>query len=118
MKNRTIAAWEDALLANDATSVTYRVPADHPAFEGHFPGNPILPGIVQLRLFLLSANRLTGKEWKLKEVQRAKFLRPVLPGQTVTVKMNAKAWDQFEFTLLTPEGQIHTQAQLRLIPKC
>ena len=117
MKNRTISAWENAFLASDDTSVTYRVPADHPAFEGHFPGNPVLPGVVQLRLFLLSANRLTGKEWELQEVQRAKFLRPVLPGQTVTVKMNAKARDLFEFTLLAPEGQIHTQAQLQLIPK-
>jgi len=115
MKNRTISAWEDAILGGDATSVSYRVPADHPAFQGHFPGNPVLPGIVQIRLFLLSANRLTGKEWELQEVKRAKFLQPVLPNQTVTVKMSAKACDIFEFTLLTPEGQMHSQAQLQLI---
>jgi len=53
----------------------------------------------------------------LGEVKRAKFLRPVLPGQTVTVKMTAKAWDIFEFTLVTPEGQMHTQIQLQLIPQ-
>jgi len=117
MKNRTISAWEDAILGGDATSVSYRVPANHPAFQGHFPGNPVLPGVVQIRLFLLSAKRLTGKEWELGEVKRAKFLRPVLPGQTVTVKMTAKAGDIFEFALLAPEGQMHTQTQLQLIPQ-
>lgn len=117
VNNRTVAAWDGAILGSDATSVSYVVPPDHPAFEGHFPGSPVLPGIVQIRLFLLTAQRLTGKAWQLGEVQRAKFMRPVLPGQKVVVKMRAKPDDVFEFTLHAVGGEPHAQAQLQLIPQ-
>lgn len=59
----------------------WTVPADHPALAGHFPGRPIVPGVVLLdRTVLLAAQRSESGRWA---VTQAKFLRPALPGQTL-----------------------------------
>ena len=61
----------------------FRVEADHPCLPGHFPGRPVVPGVVLLdeALALLAGApglRVTG-------LAAARFLRPVLPGDEVEV---------------------------------
>lgn len=57
------------------------VPPDHPAFAGHFPGQPIVPGVVLLDRVLWMAGRARGAAtWT---VAQAKFLRPVGPGENL-----------------------------------
>lgn len=61
----------------------WTVPADHPALAGHFPGQPIVPGVVLLDrvMALARAQRLSpAGEW---QIGHAKFLRPARPGQTL-----------------------------------
>ncbi len=59
--------------------MTICIPADHPSLAGHFPGRPIVPGVVLLdALFAelgLSPAALTS----------VRFVRPVRPGDVVTV---------------------------------
>lgn len=50
-------------------------------FEGHFPGDPIVPAVVQIDIALHLASRALGRELVLREVTRAIFKRPVGPGQ-------------------------------------
>jgi 3-hydroxyacyl-[acyl-carrier-protein] dehydratase len=57
------------------------VPAHHPAFDGHFPGAPLLPGVVLLDE-MLQAMR-AGSGWT---IATAKFLHPVRPGETLTLE--------------------------------
>jgi len=60
------------------------VAADHPAFPGHFPGRPILPGVVILAEALAAIARATGNDrW---DVASVKFLRPVGPGMALTLE--------------------------------
>ena len=72
---------------------TVLVPPQHPAFEGHFPGAPLLPGVVLLDEVLRvveearfggGAGAATG--WT---IATAKFLQPVRPGDTLTVEHEA-----------------------------
>lgn len=105
------------IIASDTASVSYRITPDHPAFEGHFPGRPILPGVVQIHLCVTTAKQLTGRPWALSEIRRAKFVHPVLPGDTIVVKMSVKPNDLFDFTLLAPTGDLYAQAQLLLTPQ-
>ena len=59
---------------------TWRVPPDHPAFAGHFPGHPIVPGVVLLDHAVLLAGQHLGFEGGTWQVSQAKFLSPCGPG--------------------------------------
>ncbi len=55
------------------------IPADHPAFAGHFPGQPITPGVVLLDQAVLVIE--AAESVRIKGIAMAKFLSPTLPGE-------------------------------------
>jgi 3-hydroxymyristoyl/3-hydroxydecanoyl-(acyl carrier protein) dehydratase len=62
------------------------IAADHPAYAGHFPGQPILPGVVLLDEALHALAAQLGRQdagWQLKSV---KFHSPVQPGESLTLQ--------------------------------
>jgi len=62
---------------------TWQVPVDHPAFAGHFPGRPIVPGVVLLDRAMACAETWLGRQVSGWQVGNAKFLSPVGPGETL-----------------------------------
>jgi 3-hydroxyacyl-[acyl-carrier-protein] dehydratase len=69
-------------------SIEFRFDATDPVFVGHFPKQPIVPGVFQLEMARLGAEWLLGEQLNLGEISRAKFLRPIVP--TELVRMNLK----------------------------
>jgi len=63
------------------------VPMDHPAFDGHFPGRPVLPAVVLLGLVIDVAERGFGRPLAIAGLPRAKFLAPLLPGDNAAVSL-------------------------------
>ena len=63
--------------------VEFRFPASDPIFAGHFPLRPILPGVFQLEMARMAAERVLNCSLALREISKAKFLRPILPEETV-----------------------------------
>jgi 3-hydroxyacyl-[acyl-carrier-protein] dehydratase len=51
----------------------------HPIFGGHFPGNPVVPGVCQVQMVLETLNSVTGKKLKLTESENIKFLSMISP---------------------------------------
>lgn len=72
--------------ASPAQSVEWTVNGDLPYFNGHFPQNPILPAIaiVDASTYLLQ-RALNQPQLKVKTISVAKFLSPIVPGQTVHI---------------------------------
>jgi 3-hydroxymyristoyl/3-hydroxydecanoyl-(acyl carrier protein) dehydratase len=68
------------------------VPLDHPAFPGHFPGQPLLPGVSLLAEVLEAVLRrpeLAALVGASPRLGAAKFLSPVRPGTALTLHFNA-----------------------------
>jgi 3-hydroxymyristoyl/3-hydroxydecanoyl-(acyl carrier protein) dehydratase len=81
---------QQTLAAADKTEATFTIAADHPAFAGHFPGHPVLPGVVLLSLVMqaLAADaKLAAKVGATPRIDNAKFLHPVGPGSTLRVAL-------------------------------
>ena len=64
-----------------------------PLFAGHFPGHPVLPGVILMEALaqaacccLLSEEGQAGRIGYLAGIDKAKFRRTVLPGDTVTLE--------------------------------
>jgi 3-hydroxyacyl-[acyl-carrier-protein] dehydratase len=70
-----------------AATVEFRFRADDPTFAGHFPGQPILPGVFQLEMARMAAEWLLNAALTVREISRAKFLRPILPEQIVRLDL-------------------------------
>ncbi len=85
------------------TEARLRFPATHPAFAGHFPGAPTVPGA----LLLAAALEALGLSRAGLEIASAKFLQPVPPEAEVEVR---RVGDRIE---LRAQGRVAATAQLK-----
>jgi 3-hydroxymyristoyl/3-hydroxydecanoyl-(acyl carrier protein) dehydratase len=69
---------------NDATHWT--VPPDHPVFAGHFPGTPIVPGVMLLDSALHAIAAATGIALDACEISSVKFLGRAGPGEELVIR--------------------------------
>lgn len=75
------------------------IAADHPAYAGHFPGQPILPGVVLLDSALYALAGVQGVAAACGQIKSAKFLSPVLPGEPLTLHYSASPAGGFRFDI-------------------
>jgi 3-hydroxyacyl-[acyl-carrier-protein] dehydratase len=64
----------------------FTVPTDHPSLPGHFPGRPIVPGVVLLDRVLDAIEALHGPLRALR-LPQVKFMQPLLPGEDAEVEL-------------------------------
>ncbi len=64
------------------------VPADLAQLEGHFPGRPLVPGVVQLAWALDAAAAWLGRAPRLTGIETLKFPEPLAPGRCVRVSVS------------------------------
>lgn len=67
-------------------TVERTISAHHPSLVGHFPGEPIVPGVVLLDEILDALTEWQGPCY-LKGINTVKFLTPVLPDQTFDITL-------------------------------
>ena len=70
---------------------------DHPAFAGHFPGAPIVPGVLLLDAALHAFTAETGAA--ATTIASAKFLYPVAPGEPLTLSLQRSATGSVRFEI-------------------
>lgn len=89
-----------------ATDFRWVVPVDHPAFAGHFPGQPIVPGVVLLDQAILFAERLLDRPLALWQIGNAKFFSPVAPGEALVFSLECKASGAVAFQVRSPDRDV------------
>jgi 3-hydroxymyristoyl/3-hydroxydecanoyl-(acyl carrier protein) dehydratase len=79
------------------------VPTDHPAYAGHFPGHPILPGAVLLDEVLNALAAHQGLDAAIGQIKSAKFPSPVRPGEDLSLNYSAAGPGAFRFAVMAGE---------------
>jgi 3-hydroxymyristoyl/3-hydroxydecanoyl-(acyl carrier protein) dehydratase len=66
------------------------LPMDSPWFSGHFPGEPILPGVAQIALVVEAIRRGKGRDVKITGVKRTRFKQIIAPGDSLAIEVDLK----------------------------
>lgn len=92
------------------------LPADHPAYAGHFPGTPILPAVVIVAEVLAAVEAATATHAHDWELASAKFLEPVAPGTPLTLAHRMEPSGHATFEVRSPRGIVASGTLARRVP--
>ena len=67
-----------------------QVPADAVWFDGHFPGEPILPGVAQLSVVVDLLKEALGHHVTVNQITRVRFKQAIRPNENMTVQITPK----------------------------
>ncbi len=81
------------------TTVALPIAASHPSFDGHFPGAPVLPGVVLLDEAIRAIELAEGGGPALWRVSSVKFLRAVAPGEALLLEQERLVTGAIRFTI-------------------
>ncbi|KAB2968424.1 hypothetical protein [Zoogloea sp.] len=98
------------------TELTWTVPLAHPAFPGHFPGQPILPGVVLLDQAIALAATVLAPDTTILGLGNAKFFRPVRPGTRLVFRFPPTGAAAQAFEILDGD-QLVASGSLSLSPR-
>jgi 3-hydroxyacyl-[acyl-carrier-protein] dehydratase len=93
------------------------VTANEPFFQGHFPGFPVMPGVLTIEamaqaggaLLLTEVEDRHGKLMFFTGIERARFRRPIVPGDQLRLEVKVLAWRR---TAVRMEGTAHVDGKL------
>lgn len=82
----------EELEPGSSITATFYVDPAREIFKGHFPGEPVLPGVYTVEcmaqtadILLLSTERYSGKTPLFLGIDQVKFRRKILPGETLEI---------------------------------
>ena len=75
--------------------------ADHPALAGHFPGHPVVPGVVILGEIMNAIRETAQGHIEFVGMPSVKFMSPLNPGEPLTITLAQQGDDATEFTCTT-----------------
>jgi 3-hydroxyacyl-[acyl-carrier-protein] dehydratase len=115
----------DELVPGVQVTARYRVTGEEAFLAGHFPGNPIFPGVIQLEalaqaggIAVLADERYAGKLPLFGGVEDVRFRRRVVPGDELLLdvtleKMSSRAgWGRGRATV---DGEVTCEARLLFV---
>jgi len=84
----------------------WTVPLDHPVFAGHFPGTPIVPGVMLLDTVLHTIAAATGIALDSCEISAVKFLGRAGPGEVLKIQHSLSAGGAIRFDVVAGTRKI------------
>ncbi len=93
------------------------VTVNEPFFAGHFPGNPIMPGVLIVEAIAQAGGALVLTEvpdratklMVFSGIERARFRKPVVPGDQLRIEVSVLAWRS---TAARMEGKVWVDGKL------
>jgi 3-hydroxymyristoyl/3-hydroxydecanoyl-(acyl carrier protein) dehydratase len=82
-----------------ADAIPLAIRADHPAYAGHFPGQPILPGVVLLDAVLHALAVQQGRAGLYAQIRSVKFHSAVTPGERLTLHLTSPQHPEIRFEI-------------------
>ncbi len=87
----------------------FQISIHHPCLPGHFPGRPIVPGVVLLEQIETTLKKQFAN-WEITEIAHVKFLQPVLPEERIELHLNSSKLESHGSLVFQ---LIHSQTQAR-----
>ncbi len=119
VEEKSIDEITTADLVGGTVVAQFHTREDHPIFAGHFPGNPILPGVVQIEMMAQASSFIMTKIVKdpfnskmdvaLVSVSNAKFRKAVVPGMDLELKSVMR---KIRGPMISQDCQIYNDGQL------
>jgi len=102
---------EGAVVAKVSTDV------QSPWFSGHFPGDPVLPGIAQLHMVTDCIEQVLQQQFVLRNLVRVKFKKLIRPGDVLDIHAVAgKKEHNYTFSIQHNDQQV-CSGRLVLAPR-
>lgn len=92
----------------DPATMPIVIAADHPAFAGHFPGMPIVPGVVLLDEVLHAMAAQAGNTLTPCTLESVKFKHVLRPGEPLTLTLSPWVKNRCQFDLHSGDRWIAT----------
>lgn len=82
LKNDFYSVVSASVESPDSASYTIALNPTHIIFKAHFPGNPITPGVCQLRIVEELASQRIGQRLRLAHITNIKYMNIISPLET------------------------------------
>jgi 3-hydroxyacyl-[acyl-carrier-protein] dehydratase len=74
-------------ITDNSATLLISINAAHPIFEGHFPGQPVVPGVCMIQMIKEIMESIEGKPLQLKKADQLKFLAIINPVENPLVNI-------------------------------
>jgi 3-hydroxyacyl-[acyl-carrier-protein] dehydratase len=104
MLNNNFFTFDQPLVEAGLLKTTIKLNPSHDIFKGHFPGQPVVPGVCMMQMVKEVLESYADKKLRLVKADSVKFLSFIDPGQHSEVGLEIK--------IIEADGQIKADAQL------
>ena len=91
----------------------FSIPPDHTCLPGHFPGRPLVPGVVLLEQVVQAVAADSGQPIGALRLPQVKFMAPLLPGEEATVVLEGQS-PRWKFRVLR-QDQLLVRGELVVV---
>lgn len=107
----------EALIPGEYINTRFYVDPAREIFKGHFPGEPILPGVYSVEcmaqsadILLLTLERYAGKIPFFLGINKVRFLKKILPGDTIEIRARMSS-EHPEKGIATCQAEIYNRGE-------
>lgn len=96
-----------------------RLTAAHPCLPGHFPGEPIAPGVLVMDFVIQALKKQAGRQLSVQGVPMVKFIQPLRPETAFVIQFESLAESllkgKVKFQVIGEDQQVFSSGQLSVV---